>query len=319
MTHIVSEARLGQMRRRPDTSAAIELIGALAAAAMLLVIGSASIWTASDATPASSPRSPASRDEPATTRAIGETFIGAYGGVPYTHASDVKLVRPGQHDLTVKDVAWEGRPFKSPIYYGVRFARWPEGAMFGRMVDFTHSKAIASFAQTAEFQGTLAGAPAPARARIGEVFRHLEFSHGHNMLTFNGLMRLPQITSMLVPYVGLGAGVSIPHTEIALHKEPNQRTYEYQYTGPVGQVLAGLEFRLPRVSLFVEYKFTLAPYEAPLTHREGFLAVTDLWQQLRRWWSGTPPLAGTARTMLASHQIIGGLGFRVGPAAGAAR
>ena len=239
------------------------------------------------------------------------TFIGAYGGMPYTYPSDVVLQRPGVHDLTVKDVAWDGKPFKSPIYYGARISHWPEDAMFGGMLDFTHSKAISRFEDTVEFKGTLSGASAPPQARIGEVFRHLEFSHGHNMLTLNGLYRLPRLSARLLPYIGLGAGIAIPHTEIALRKDPD-RTYEYQYAGPVGQALIGIEVRLPaNISCFIEYKFTLAAYEVPLTHVDGWLAVTDLWRQMQRWLSGAAPVGGMVRTRLASHQLIAGLGVRI--------
>lgn len=253
----------------------------------------------------------AAPDPRATAASEGSaTFIGAYGGLPTTHPSDLTIRQPGVHDLTVKDVAWDGRPFKSPVYYGVRVAHWPQAAAFGAMLDFTHAKAISRLADTTEMQGTLAGAPAPAKARLGEIFKHLEFSHGHNMLTLNGLYRLPWGGSRLRPYVGLGAGVAIPHTEIAFATD-RKRTYEYQYAGPAGQALIGVEIRLARMSYFIEYKFTLAAYEVPLSQDEGWLAVTDLWRQLRRWISGQQPVGGYARTTLASHQLIAGLGLRI--------
>ncbi len=77
------------------------------------------------------------------------------------------------------------------------------------------------------------------------------------MLTLNGLFRLPSIGLRLHPYVGIGAGVALPHSEVQMVKDPG-RTYEYQYAGPVGQALIGIEFRVPRMSYFFEYKFTLA-------------------------------------------------------------
>jgi hypothetical protein len=257
------------------------------------------------------------RSRAALETAAAETLIGAYGGAPYTYPSDITFKRPGVHDFTAEAVAWDGKPFKSPIYYGARVARWSEATPFGGMLDFTHSKAISRFADMVAFTGTLGGTPAPAKARIGEVFKHLEFSHGHNMLTLNGLYRLPRLAPRLAPYVGVGIGAALPHTEIALHQEPG-RTYEYQYTGPVGQALIGLEIRAPGISYFIEYKFSVAAYEAPLTLQDGWLGVTDLWRQLQRWWRGETPDGGTASTTLASHQIIGGLGLRMVPATAAA-
>ena len=88
--------------------------------------------------------------------------------------------------------------------------------------------------------------------------KKLEFSHGHNMLMLTGLVRLPGIGPRLSPYAGLGGGVLLPHTEVELAQGNHPRTYEYNYAGPTGQALVGLEIRLSRMSFFVEYKFTYA-------------------------------------------------------------
>lgn len=238
-----------------------------------------------------------------------ERQYGGYGGIPYTYPSDVRFVRSGITDLTVHGVNWDGRPFKSPIYYGLRAVRWGEGT-FGGMIDFTHSKAISQRNQMVRFSGTRDGKPAPEPQTIEKTFKHLEFSHGHNMLTLNGLARLGRITPVLQPYVGVGAGVSLPHTEVQFTDE-EKRTYEYQYTGPVGQVLTGIEIRLPRVSLFVEYKFTLARYTAPLTgiDSRGW-GYWDIPAQLLRYLRGETPAGGTVSTTLASHNVIGGVMIR---------
>lgn len=244
-------------------------------------------------------------------RGTAETLIGGYVGLPYTHASDLKFVNPGKTNLTVHDVQWEGRPFKSPIYYGLRAARWSGWSPFGTMVDFTHSKAIAIRDQTVRFSGERNGAAAPGPATVGNTFKHMEFSHGHNMLTLNGLWRLWPATAPVVPYVGAGGGINLPHTEVQFLDEPD-RTYEYQYTGPIGQALAGIEIRLPGVSLFVEYKFTLARYEAPLTGRDSRFSYgpDDFWVQFVDWWGGVKPKYGTVATTLVSHQVIGGAAWR---------
>ena len=244
-----------------------------------------------------------------------EWMIAAYGGTPYTYSSDVKFSKPGLHDFTVKDVEWQGMPFINPIYYGVRVMRWIGGdGRLGSMLDFTHSKAISDRAQEAKFEGTLNGKPAPETALIGGIFRKLEASHGHNMLTLNGLLRLPSFTFRLSPYVGLGAGVSLPHSEVHIATDAT-RTYEYQMAGPVGQALIGIEFRLPRMSYFLEYKFTLADYRMPLSGRDGDILFTDVWRQFTEWWNGVEPRDGWASTRFTSHQAIGGIGVRlpVGP------
>jgi hypothetical protein len=248
--------------------------------------------------------------DPARVAPRAEWMLAAYGGSPYTYPSDVKITKPGEHDVTVKDVEWQGLPFVNPIYYGVRVLRWFSGGRTGSMLDFTHSKAISKRSQEAAFEGTLDGKPAPEKALIGAIFKKLEASHGHNMLTLNGLLRLPTFSFRIAPYVGIGAGVSLPHSEVHVATDPS-RTYEYQMAGPVAQALIGIEFRLPRMSYFLEYKFTLADYRMPLTGRDGTILFSDLWNQFTRWSSGEEPPDGWAETRFTSHEVIGGLGVRL--------
>ncbi len=249
----------------------------------------------------------------ATTRAGTEILAGAYFGTARTHPSTVAIKNPGRTDMTVRDFQWEGKPFKSPIYYGARVVAWPDNARVGAMLDFTHAKAIARFDDTGTFTGTHEGKPLPSKARVGDVFKHLEFSHGHNMLTVNALTRLGRFA--VQPYVGAGAGISLPHTEVAFRTE-NGRTYEYQYAGLVGQALAGIEVKLGRATVFLEYKFTYAPYEVPLSGVvNGWLLVTDVWRQLKAWISGETPPAGRLTTTLMTHHTVGGVLVRATPAA----
>ncbi|MCB1546254.1 MAG: hypothetical protein KDJ41_00135 [Hyphomicrobiaceae bacterium] len=248
----------------------------------------------------------------------GDVFLGAYVGAPYHHRSDVRLKAPGNTDVTFKDVGWYGEPFKHPLYYGARVAVWSRRTPFGTMVDFTHSKALAYLDETLAATGTIAGKPVPARTKIGDHLRRLEFTHGHNMLTLNGLYRLPNLHARVSPYVGLGAGVSLPHSEVQ-RKDTRIRTYEYQYTGPVLQALVGIELRVPGISYFFEYKFSIARYEVPLTDADGDYLPGDLWRQFKRWWSGKAPVGGYLWTNLASHQVVGGLGVRISRAPAAAR
>lgn len=247
----------------------------------------------------------------------GELMFAGYTGVPYTYPSDVSVTQPDVHDFTAKDVQWEGRPFVNPIYYGARIVRWNESARTGAMLDFIHSKTIGKLSEEVELEGTFDGAPAPERAVLRDIFKRVEASHGHNMLTLNGLLRLPPIGLRIHPYVGVGAGISLPHAEVHVTGRP-ARTYEYQVAGPVTQAQIGIEIRAARVSYLFEYKFTLAPYLMPLTERDGTLLIFDLWHQLREWIAGEEPPGGYARTNLVSHQAVAGIGIRTAPPAPAA-
>jgi hypothetical protein len=239
-----------------------------------------------------------------------ETMVAAYTGAPYTYPSSVRIGKPhGAQDFIIDRAHWYTNPFHNPIYYGARVVRWSSGGTTGMMLDFTHSKAIADRGQEASFSGTINGKPAPPRARIGELMKHLEFTHGHNMLTLNGLLRLPSLHPRVSPYIGAGAGILLPHTQVEI-ANGEHRTYEYNYAGPVGQALFGVELRLARTSFFVEYKFTYAQYEAPLSQMDGSWLFLDIWRQIRRWIDGEEPPGGHVSTDIASHQVISGLAVR---------
>jgi lipid A oxidase len=255
----------------------------------------------------------AAAGQPRLTELAGrETAVGAYLGAPYHYPSDFHFQKSGRHDLTIKDVHWYTLPFDNPLYYGARIQRWMSGGQFGTMIDFTHSKAFSPTDVEHAFEGTLDGKPAPKTGKIVDYFDKLEWTHGHNMLTLNGLMRLARF-GKFQPYAGAGAGISLPHSEIHLRTDP-ARTYEYQYTGPNAQALIGIEWRLKTGSVFLEYKFTVADYWGPITHRDGAVLPIDMWRQFSRWWSGEEPLGGWAGARLTSHQAIGGFMVRFKPA-----
>jgi lipid A oxidase len=247
--------------------------------------------------------------------------VGGYGGVSYTHPSTVVITKPGVTDMSVRDFSWIGKPFNAPIYYGVRVQKWQPFTGVGSMIDFTHAKAIAVADDQATFTGTRDGKPVAQKARVSDVFRHLEFSHGHNLLMLNGLFRWPslgRLSGPLRPYVGIGAGITLPHTEVGF-ADQNTRTYEYQFAGFVGQVLGGFEIDLGRTSVFAEYKFSYSPYEVPLSEEpRGFVLFTDLWRQFRAWVGGDAPTGGRLATPLATHHAISGVMVKVGRAAATA-
>jgi hypothetical protein len=297
--------------RRP-----FDLVAALAAAAMITASTAAGIME--QARVDNEPQAAQGSDKgTGSSAAIGrETVLGAFTGVPYTYPSPARIENPGAKaatDFTIDPVAWYTNPFKSPIYYGARVAQWFTGGRAGTGVDFIHSKALAPLNDEANFSGTLEGAPLPPRAPIKDVLSKLEFSHGHNMLLLTGFLRLPSIGARISPYVGAGAGASLPHTEVEYENGSHPRTYEYNYAGPAAQALAGFEIRLSKLSVFVEYKFTYADYNAPLSEVDGSWLPLDLFRQAKRWLAGEPPPGGHISAKLVSHQVVGGLAVRLAP------
>jgi hypothetical protein len=185
--------------------------------------------------------------------------LGAYLGPAYTGGSDLNLVQPGGTDMTFRDIAWEGRPFRRPPYYGYRATYWPSGR-YGVMIDFTHIKAIAIKDRPVQQSGFKDGDRVPPQAPVSDTLKRLEFTHGYNLLTLNALRRASMRGPNLIPYFGVGLGVAIPHVEVERADAPQSaRTFEYQITGPALQLLGGIEWRFGRrLSLFVEYKLSCA-------------------------------------------------------------
>jgi len=191
--------------------------------------------------------------------ASADLQLGAYLGPAYTGGSDLNLVQPGGTDMTFRDIAWEGRPFRRPPYYGYRAIYWPSDR-YGVMLDFTHIKAIAIKDRPVQQSGFKDGDHVPPQAPISATLKRLEFTHGYNLLTLNALRRGASRGPNLIPYFGLGLGVAIPHVEVERADTPQSaRTFEYQLTGPALQLLGGIEWRFGRrLSLFVEYKLSCA-------------------------------------------------------------
>lgn len=284
-----------------------ERVAAAIAAGLILVAAAMPEDDRDASAPAAAPPASSSAFHPGR-----ETNFGAYLGAPYHYPSDFWFRKDGLHDFRIKNVEWYTQPFDNPLYYGVRLQRWFSGGRIGSMIDFVHSKAYAPKDKEAQFDGTLDGKPAPEKSRIEDYFSKLEYSHGHNMLTLNGLLRFSSI-GRISPYAGLGAGVLLPHAEIHLKSDP-ARTYEYQFGGPTAQALFGLEFRLKSGSVFLEYKYTFADYSGPITHTDGSWLPLDLWRQFSRWWSGEEPPGGYAGARIDSHQVVGGFLMRFVPA-----
>ena len=191
--------------------------------------------------------------------ARAETQISVYGGVNGNFGSDVKVTAPGVSQE--HSVDWDGQSFEMPPYWGVRGTYWlSRSSSWGLAIDFTHTKAVADLDSTP-----------------GATFDRLEFTDGNNLLLLEVLYRFsPMWQGTLVPYVGAGAGVTIPHVEVALKTEPPNRTYEYQLAGPAAQILAGLEYKLNESwSLFSEAKLSYSHISADLDG--GGRLETDLW------------------------------------------
>ena len=173
-------ASRGKVRSaRLDPWRALNVLSA-AAAAVLVTASTAATVMEQSSLEEDQRRAALSATERSAIEPGAETVVGAYGGAPYTYPSPATIGKSGD-SFTIDPVHWYTDPFHNPIYYGARIVRWFSGRA-GVMLDFMHSKAIARPGEEAAFSGTIDGKPLPPRARVSEIMKKLEFSHGHNML-----------------------------------------------------------------------------------------------------------------------------------------
>jgi lipid A oxidase len=204
---------------------------------------------------------------PASADVWGVTLYGGWNG---SFDSDVRFSDPDT-DWTVHSVPWDGLSFtftgKSP-YYGARLSFWPSAMPgWGVALDYTHAKVQAKRDATVSYSGTIDGTPTSGSAQVPTLFDVLEFTDGLNLITLNALYKL-QPYGIIQPYVGAGAGISIPHVEVTGHAPTTSfpRTFAYEFGGPALQALIGAEVPINgRLSLFGEYKLSWTDITSPMT------------------------------------------------------
>lgn len=288
---------------------------------------------------------PAVGADPAAMSAGKETIVHAYVSQPFYLRSDLHLTRPNGTDMILKKLGWDGDALSPPIDGGARVVTWT--GPFGTMVDFLHNKAVARLGVGAHGRkkpngiideiattGLLRGHAAPDKLKLTDMFERLEFTHGHNVLLYNGLMRLAGLSwGGARPYVGIGGGIAMPHVEVIFTGEKDKPwTSEYQLGGPAAQAIAGLEFRTGRVSYFVEYKLSWAWLTGAITGDHslswkntplatylpkwmaealvGFWELPgDMLRQNKRWRTGEEPKEGRFSTTLTANQLAAGVGY----------
>lgn len=142
---------------------------------------------------------------------------------------------------------WVGNSSTWPIYGGFRVTYW-QTENFGYGLDWTHNKVE------------------PKRGAEQPGFGLLEFTDGLNTWLINAYYRWPDVVETpiggLTPYVGAGAGLSVPGVQI---RYGESYTFEYQVTGFAAGALAGVSIPLAEEwSLFGEYKVSYTQNEVDL-------------------------------------------------------
>jgi hypothetical protein len=192
-----------------------------------------------------------------------ESYIAGYIGGARTLSSDVILKRlDPQTRLTFDKVAFTGKSFESPIYYGYRVGHYFTKHI-GLEGEFIHLKVHANLGRVLTVHGTIDGLPVLRQAPMRAYADQFEVSHGLNMLLFNvvlrqGLFGGPEPRDARVALVvRAGTGPTIPRPEVIVFGAAGG-AYE---VGPVAvQGSAGLEIKLWRgLHVLTEYKYTFTP------------------------------------------------------------
>lgn len=212
----------------------------------------------------------------------------AYLGASHTRPATVTIDRPSEGvSLDFKNVEFEGRSLKPPLYYGLRFGRW-----FGRRgrvgveIEWIHAKAYGVTDRRYEVAGDpgpyadVIQPPAPMNALVSRY----AMSHGLNFLFGNVAWRAPIRQGPVAAVLRGGAGPSLPHGETTVAGKARE---EYDHGGFGVHAAGGVEIRVCRmIAAAVDYKLTFARPEIDIA-------------------------GGTGRTTALTHHLAIGLAFRL--------
>jgi lipid A oxidase len=179
---------------------------------------------------------------------LAESEFAVYGGF---QSSPHSRVTPAEGDSFL--AAWKGDSMSFPIYLGLRYTEWLDDE-WGWAVNYTHTKAKAD-----------------ADTLTTNNYQTLEFTDGANPLTLVALRRFAPMNGGIKPYVGVGAGISVPHVEEQrTGAYANKQTFEYQYGGPVLTALAGFKYPLnERWDLLTEFQMHYMMLDVKVAKADG--------------------------------------------------
>jgi lipid A oxidase len=186
----------------------------------------------------------------------GETTLSIYGGWNGSFNSDMTLKPNGTTPATTyKNLGWDGASFGSPPYWGARAVYWLDpNTSWGFGLDYSHAKVIAE--------------RPPA---LNAIVSHLEFTDGLNLIIPTAYYRY-KWTDRFTPYVGLGAGISVPSVEVTLRPVngfDSTPTHQYELGGPAVQATVGLDAKIwGPISAFGEYKIAYSANDVTI-HNGG--------------------------------------------------
>jgi lipid A oxidase len=210
---------------------------------------------------------------------FAEWIVAVYIGAAHTRPSTLTINQPAAGNvLTLNDVAYEGRSFSPPIYYGVRASLFPNASTFGMEVEFIHLKTYARTDREARVVGTQHGRAVDRHARLGEFVEQFSMSHGLNLILVNAVVRRALVLRAAgSPGVGGGApaaaAATLPHPESSIAGEQRDG---YELGAPALHAAAGLEYHLSRrFALIGEYKLTRTAQDVEIARGNARASFTS--------------------------------------------
>jgi lipid A oxidase len=121
---------------------------------------------------------------------------------------------------------------------------------WGYAVNYAHTKAYSSDLKSTSNTGA-----------SGNSYTRLEFTDGANPVTVIAMRRFKYRN--IRPHVGAGIGISVPHVEVTWS---SNKTFEYQYGGPVATVLAGFNYPInDKWNLLTEFQMHYMKLDVAIT------------------------------------------------------
>ena len=179
--------------------------------------------------------------------AWADWVLGAYVGNAATLSSTVVLTQPDrQTELEIAGVEYRGESFKFPLYYGYRVTWIPDRYRWlGIEAEYIHAKVFSQTDQSVNVRGTLDGVPVEGSVQLSSIVQRLAMSHGLNFFFGSVAVRRElgfvdsRGTPRLVAIARVGAGPTMPHTEVTIGSEH----VDQDESGGLGmQVGGGLQF-----------------------------------------------------------------------------
>lgn len=153
--------------------------------------------------------------------------LSVYGGGVYNKKEDVRIEQYQHDDILLPDVQFKTKPFKRPIYYGIRLSRWRHQKAWE--ISYIHQKLH------------LDDPPDP--------IRKFEITHGYNLFYVSHARRLYRA---LVLRLGVGSVLTNPDVNIGGQSSSEAENKD------LPKLLRGYYWRGYTVQIGLAYKFFLS-------------------------------------------------------------